>query len=314
MTMHIHQGVAGFYKIEAIRVDPNGEEISRRVVADWFENLITNQGLDRLATNYANENFPYCLVGSGATAPANGDTALVSPVASTSTQLSTSSGAQPSAPYYGYWRRQYRFGTGVAAGNLAEVGVGWGPSGNVLFSRALIKDSSGNPTTITVLADEILDVTYEVRNYPFLTGLAGSFVIGSTTYTTEMRAANVTTAYNIFQGGWGLENSMNPLNQNPTYLPVRLYADGAFGAITAEPTGSSNIEGKWDSVVAYVAGSKQLQVTAKWPVGTAITNGNMMFMASGGCTTQMSVSPGITKTNPQELKMVFTISWDRYTP
>lgn len=316
MNIELHHGVAGFYKIEAVRVDQDGQEIGRRVVADWFENLITNQGLDRLGGDYVSDTIRYCLVGSGSTAPTNGDTQLVSAVASTSTQQVSTSGAQPSAPYFGWQRKTYRFGAGVAAGNLSEVGIGWGPSGAVLFSRALIRDGSGNPTTITVLADEILDVTYELRNYPFLDGIAGSFTIGATTYTTEMRAANVTSDYGIFTGGWGLQKPFNVMMQNPTYLPTRLYAGASFGPITGEPTGATKtMSGLWNSSGSYVPGTYQRTATAKWPVGTEITNANMAFFAFGGCTTQMSISPAtLSKTNAQELTITVTVSWGRYTP
>ncbi len=44
------------------------------------------------------------------------------------------------------------------------MGIGWNanPSG-ALFSRALIVDAEGDPTTIAKLADEQLDVEYEFR-------------------------------------------------------------------------------------------------------------------------------------------------------
>ena len=158
ITMQHETQCAGWFKIEATR--PDG---TRRVLADWFPNLILNGGLDRMGANP--DYLSWCQVGSGSTAPVAAQTALVNRIAGTSTQQNNVSGAQASAPYYGWYRRTYRFAQGVAAGNLSEVGVGWATSGS-LFSRALILDGGGSPTTITVLSDEVLDVTYELRRYP----------------------------------------------------------------------------------------------------------------------------------------------------
>ena len=76
------------------------------------------------------------------------------------------------SPYYRWAKVTWRFGQGVAAGNISEVGLGWGNSN--LWNRALIKDANGNPTTITVLSDEYLDVVSEIRDYPTLSS-SGSF-------------------------------------------------------------------------------------------------------------------------------------------
>jgi hypothetical protein len=66
----------------------------------------------------------------------------------------------------------WRFGEGIAAGNIAEVGLGWGNA--TLWNRARIKDAQGKPTVITVFADEYLDVVSEIRVYP-AQSLEGSF-------------------------------------------------------------------------------------------------------------------------------------------
>lgn len=310
---NIHIGVAGYFKIEAIKVDGEGNEISRRVAADWFPNLILNQGLDRMADN--NDFMSSVQVGSGSTAPADTDTQLQSHIAGVGSITSNTYGAQSSAPYYGWRRNTWRFTAGTATGNLSEIGVGWSATGATLFSRSLIKDEEGNPTTITVLADEILDVTYELRNYPFLTDLPGSFDIGATTYTTSMRAANVTSEYGIFTGGWGV-NTRGPMSQNPAYLPCVLYAGATMGAITDMPTGAtSTLSGLWDSQSTYVPGTYTRTATCKWPVSSAITNVSHISFALGGCTTQMSLSPAtLSKTTAQELKITVTLTWGRYTP
>lgn len=179
--------VCGFYKIEAVK--KNGQ---RRLLADWFPNLITNSGLDRCANNsFLNR----CVVGSGTAAPSVADVELGNQVAANSSIHSLTKDVNNTSPYYVWWQFIFRFNEGVAAGNLSEVGVGT-ISGSTLnlFSRSLILDTYGDPTTITVLSDEYLDVTYEYRYYPYEGDVTGSIIftgnIGGT-YGYVLRQASI---------------------------------------------------------------------------------------------------------------------------
>ena len=147
--------IGGLYKIEAV----NAKTGKKRLLADWFPNLITNIGLDRIATNA--DFMSYCHVGTNSTTPTINDTALRTFVGSTNTITTSTYTVNSTSPYYASFIRVYRFNAGIAIGNLSEVGIGWSATGtgSVLFSRALILDSYGNPTTITFLSDEYLDVT-----------------------------------------------------------------------------------------------------------------------------------------------------------
>ena len=143
--------LAGYYKITAT----NKDTLEERVLADWFPNLITNNGLDLI-----NQGKPdmtrYCYVGSGSTAPTVNDSGLQNLVAVKMEgyiEFSTSS-AQATAPYYGYATRSWTFEPGAAVGNLSEVGCGKDALGVNIFSRSLITDALGNPITITVLAND----------------------------------------------------------------------------------------------------------------------------------------------------------------
>jgi len=179
---------------------------NNRLETDWFDNLITDNGLNLIGeTGDFLANFS---VGSGSTAPANSNTALVSEVATTGS-------AEPGAGVFAGTVaraidaglrecsivREYEFGEGVAAGNLSEIGIGW--YNTSLFSRALILDGALSPTTITVLSNEFLTVTYElVINQPTTdfsalisvdaTGTATAAHAG--TQLTDSAAAFLTTA------------------------------------------------------------------------------------------------------------------------
>src|SRR5690606_1520304 len=143
-------GLAGEYKIVARKADGSGD----RILADWFSNLITDAGLDNVVSGGWKA---FCHIGTGTLAPVESNSSLQTPVASTSSRsnvVTTNAGA-PS--YYSQSSVDYTFPVG--AGTYTEVGVSnkaHTDGTQLLFSRALIVDGSGNPTSITVLADEYL--------------------------------------------------------------------------------------------------------------------------------------------------------------
>jgi len=306
--MHIHHKVCGFFKIEAFKKDG-----SSRLLADWFPNLITDIGMDKLATDFHYMN--YCQVGSGNTVPSVSDIGLVSKVATNSNILSTTHTVSGTSPYYNRTIRIFQFNAGVAEGNLSEVGIGWGADSN-LFSRALILDIGGSPTTITVLSDEYLQVTYEFRHYPLETDATGTMVftgdIGGT-YDYILRCADITTDYNTYQVG---ASYYHPTTEGGHAGSSTSVYTGSVGAITGLPSGTSLQHGVTMSNSTYVAGSFTLQGS----LVLGITKGNI----SGGIGAltfewgfnkfQIGFSPSINKTNQYKLTLVFTKTWARYTP
>ena len=127
----------------------------------WFDNLITDRGL-RALLGY-DRISAYCVVGSSSQVPAATDTTLVNRISSARSSLSQEHGYD-ATDGTGWTRRTYSFSAGQATGNVREVGITLTTSstGNML-SRALVRDASGQPATITVLADEYLTVIYELR-------------------------------------------------------------------------------------------------------------------------------------------------------
>jgi hypothetical protein len=307
--------VCGFYKIEAVKKDG-----SRRLLADWFPNLILDQGLDRLAINY--DFMEYCQVGSGNTTPANSDIGLATPVASTNTHYSSSYGVNGSSPYYVYYQYVYRFAAGVAAGNLSEVGVGWN-TGDYLFSRSLILDIGGSPTSITVLSDEYLDVTYEYRFYPYESDVTGSLTftgdVGGT-YSYTLRQAYIssfvsrsgsasTPAYPV-----SMNNILSHYYAGTTYLTA---FTGSLGAITSGPSSLQDIL-NYTQIVnnTYTAGTFTLTCTitaniADWNYSPGIAG---ILFTWGPRHYQIGFGSVLPKTNQDKLTLTFTHTWARYTP
>lgn len=188
----IEYSCSGEYEFRVVGGPRDGLLLSRS------KNLITDYGLDCLtgnnmggAINLVDGPMYSCHIGNGTTTPSVSDVALAGSTTYWTTtvqsQVPASENVSPvtdgSGTYYEV-QRTFRFSNAGLAGNFTEVGVGRSSGG--LFSRALIVDAGGNPTSITILSGEQLDVTYKLRIYApaavnSLVG-SGSFVINTVTY------------------------------------------------------------------------------------------------------------------------------------
>jgi hypothetical protein len=285
----------GKYKI-MVGKKPGGIESEQRIVTDWFTNLITDGGLNHLGSNSFNQSSGYCQVGEGSTTPSVEDVNLTDYVAYTQTRATTDTVDIPSL----YQQRvtTYSFGLGVAAGNLTEVGVGWGTSEN-LFSHALILDAEGSPTSITVLSDEYLTVVYSYRIY----GLPADST-GSVTFTGNIAGTyNWTLRHSIFTD-WFIIRPFNYTTHAGAY-------DGSIGIINSDPSGDQDLL-DCTAYTAYVSGSLTTSVT----VSASIEKGNL---ASGIKSIrfhlveywQVEFDPVIPKTDQDTLSITFEMTWGR---
>jgi len=150
-----------------------------------FSNLITDIGLERWGSDSIGNK---CFIGSGSTPPTVNDTALVAQLASsTATVDLTTWKAYSAAERWTEATIVYRFSPGVTLNSIAEVGVGWVGG---LWSRALIRDQNGNPITIQLLSDEVLDVYYTLR-IQFPEDASGSITIDGVAYDWILRPAEL---------------------------------------------------------------------------------------------------------------------------
>lgn len=319
-ALSANSGYAGWFKMEAFRVDESGVEIpgSRRIAADWFPNLITNAGLDFLGTTGTTPVQGYCRVGSGNTAPANSNTALVSQVAVSNTLQAETTGVNRTGTFYGWRRRTNRFAAGAAAGTLAEVGVS-PAAASALFSRALILDGGGAPTTITVLSDEVLDVTYELRIYPTLADATGTVTIAAVVYSWTARPLTNVAYDDAWSATIGQGIGFNTNSGNVSIAgPSVVAAIPAQGATPSSPVFAGAMVPQ-----AYTSGQYARSFLIDMGLNDAnIAGGIGGFFAavqanstgqSGGAWT-WGLSPKLPKTS--QFVSTFTVrqTWGRYTP
>lgn len=274
-----------------------GDLSSPRLVAD-FPNLITNGGLDRIGSGDSFLNF--IQVGTGNTLPTVTDTSMTNFRAATSTTTPTApdtSICANSAPYYTEYQMSKRFAAGEATGNLAEVGVAWGAGANTLFSHALILDTGGNPTTISLANDEILDVQYTLRvNAPTVDVTAT--VNG---YTTTTRAARVTDTNTWKAHGFSLWWGS-------------VFSTQTLGDVTSMPSGQSYSQVTGGTVFdTYVSGtySRTGSSTFHLDYGNAPGGIGSAFLIVGFGAWQLSFDPVIPKDNTKQLVLNWTTSWTR---
>ncbi|OYT14566.1 MAG: hypothetical protein B7C24_17645 [Bacteroidetes bacterium 4572_77] len=186
-ALNTSTGVCGRYKLRKFKKTKSGKPYDI-VDTGWFDNLITNTGLDSMLTV---DNFVYeIVVGTGNSTPLVTNTSLDNLVTSKYTSQSFSGAIEYGTDLWYVTRQKYtQFPEGDAAGNLQEVGVQTATGD--LVSRALIVDDLGNPTTLTVLSNEFLTVEYEFRQYPVMSDITGTIVFtgskaGSYDYTMRL--------------------------------------------------------------------------------------------------------------------------------
>ena len=262
--------------------------------SSWFPNIVLNQGLERLGYGGV---MNYCRVGVGSSAPLATQTQLDQQVASTSTtEGSDSYGVNPSRGY-SYIRRTYRFNSGSAAGNITEVGLGWGASGpESLFNRAMIRDTSGNITTVTVLSDEVLDVLVELRSYVSLTPKSAVATISSVQYDLVIQPF--------------IESSSGIFNSSYYCSGAQGYS-GSITGVSSRPPGSLDSFGVTNK--NYIGASLKKQFEIYW----GLNQGNAAPLKTVVCSTpycsyQVELNPPIPKTSETVLKLSFEVSWGRY--
>lgn len=291
MNIDLETKVSGEYRIEII--NKFGDVIND---SGFFKNLITNNGLNLRATT-ANTAL-YCQVGTGSATPSFTDTTLSSYLASQSGSSTLSN--SPSSPFYTQRSVTYTFPVGAVVGNITEIGVSPTSGSGNLFSRALILDGSGNPTSMTILSSEQLRVTYVFRIYAPLNDVTGTIDISGKSYSYTIRAGNL-TSLSYFSTDYSESNAS----------PAPFATNGSIGAITSIPSGT--IVSISMSAGSYINGSYSINHT----ISASASQGNLsggisaLFYTSGSISFQIGFSPAIPKTSLNAFSLTVNHSWSR---
>jgi hypothetical protein len=304
-----HSQFAGRFRLRVYRNDG-----TLRRDTGWFNNLITNNGLDYPVLGPtqafgARFMFPQCFVGTGSATPSFTDTSLQAYLASSN----AAGPAVPAAAFVAgpppYWQQfsSYRFSTGTAAGNISEIAIGASPTN--IFNRALILDNLGNPTTITVLADELLDVTYEFRVYPPTTDEVATFAINGVSQSITTRSFGHHTAYAVpeIMSGIKLDSAYTTATSfvkatNTALVPLTGYPTFAGGSVHENTT----------TFAPYTVGSCQRDFTCSYSLTEMNGSHYMLYIDWVYGHRQFLLSSPLTKTNVQYLSITGRFTWGRY--
>ena len=283
-----------------------------------FPNMILNSGLDRFWTGDFGSPCP--ALGVGTSEPSPTDVGLQAMRYEGNYVYTTGSnwiaGKEPD--WVSTWKVSWRIPANAAVGTFTEVGVKGFTPGSPFWCRALILDEQGNPSTITVLADEYLDVVYALNFHPNLEDEVSTFEMNGNTYTVTSRPAVISGV-----GCGGLSGSTGRIYSLTGAGRGGMWATQELGPITGRPSGTgvnTTLEKSYQQQ-PYEAGSYTKKVLISWGLDQANVAGGIgsIVIDEGNprMTTQMSFNPKIPKNNTNELSLMFAIRvyrWEGATP
>lgn len=164
---------AGFFRLVVSGGERGTVDLGKELghVDGLIPNLILDNGIKLFLSNItyydtAKLTYGYIQLGTGNSTPNPQQLGLDNYGVGGGSTLSSGgvSYGYNSVDGYGWTRKSHQFGAGVAAGTWAEIASAPAATGNC-FSRALIVDVNGAPTTITILENEFLTVTYVLRSW-----------------------------------------------------------------------------------------------------------------------------------------------------
>lgn len=309
-------GLSGRYKLEQYSGDGEIKFSSE------FGNLITDDGLTMMGTFEAtgtNGYMQWVSLNSDNSTPMPDDGVEEGDVEYRSNTATRTSDTYIETPEQGgVLSRRFILPALTSNQNFSSILVGmlFNSAGRRLFSRALIRDPQGDPTTITGLTGDVFVVTYDLEFIPQgevsgtleLTGTKGGI------YEWTARPANidlpdgVAASNNNFLGR-RLHAAMNAVGT--TGATNRTYT-GDLGPTTGVPTGTVNTV-VMDLVadVTSLAEEHRTLITYRNGHRAHPTTISCYVCRMGPFCYQIQFFPPIVKTNPGILELNFELGWGR---
>lgn len=190
-----------------------------------FTQLITTSGLSAVMSGGVTAATAKCKFGVGTTPPSISNTTLSAPLSPEALRSTSNTGTILSYPFGATFTSTYVFPVGSFTGeSISEVG--FLSTGNVLFSRTLIKDRQGNPTTIRVLNNEAITVVYTIRKFgvaptmvPITPSVIGSNLIVAGLSSKQANSWGVNAGINFTRLAFETSTTLYPIDTNISTLP-----------------------------------------------------------------------------------------------
>ena len=304
--MNTNIGMAGEFRCVVKKSDG-----SIKTDTGYQKNLILDQGLDFFGGGNGTNMMEFCIIGSGNSKPLTSqnklDSSITAYVKGTDFSAKYDYDASRDGNLYKTNKvRKYTF-NGLNNANISEVGLASEFSSSIdyyLCTRALIKDSQGVPTTITVLSGEVLEIYYKLWQVFDTTDKVGTInlldgVGGSVAYNYSSKVVTDT------------DESVNYFGNSATFYN-RWY--DIYPSTNTSTASYSSPDTYWYS--NYVDGSHKIVVT--FPLGIGDANGNIRLMTIPSFSLwqirfgSVANDSPITKTSTQTLSIPIEVSWGRY--
>ena len=292
----------------------------------WFKNLLTDTGFENWVGSAGTGTetlFSWCGLGNGSTPPTNGD----STISAVGARFAKVIGADAletvvAASNVLTCTTAYISAVAGASYTVSEVGIFSASTGGILVSRALIKDVTGTPTSITINPGEYLKVLYKVQVTVDLADKTGSFVWNAVTYNYTARPTSWNTALGaspkdttnfwVWPKGLVSDAPSNGFGLNRAIA----HESNTLAAVTARPSYSSGAAAGTRTLVAYTANSKARKVEYIFGASEGNVAGgiggvlldNSSYGASGF---QIAFTPKIPKVSPTTFKVAITHQFSR---
>lgn len=311
-------GISGRFKIDVL--NPKGELVKDKCLPEQ-KNLVTEAGLRALISEKRDVRL---VLGTGSTTPQREDVRLDNTLTVYNSSM-TFKGASSKGDTFFEVSKEFVFNLGQVVGNITELGLaGWytSLSSYTLITRALIKDASGDATSIEVLEDEQIKITYTLRleidgtNEPYSIMVEKDGDLTEHTITPKFKLQDWNELHRLFGGMSRVHNGMirvgidkgysNIGSEEPDSATNNNYA-GSFSE--DRKTYTVNVEAfaginKWVGDISYVGVSDCL--TDNSSGGFNISNPEKEIYQ--GTAFVWQVDPPITKTNEQVMEMTCSVS------
>lgn len=307
MSACMNTAVGGRYRVEVS--DAATGELKKDT--GWFDNLITNQGLDTFGTMTSGaSNITTCRVGSGTATPVVTDVGLQTPLNGTAyyTWFSNTFTQLPDNVRKFSTTYRYKFDAGAVVGTIREVTVGWGANNVSAFSRSLLKDVGGNPIEVTVTSTDLVTIYYELSTYVTTVDTISTVNIGGNSYTLTIRPLNVTSG---MTSRWASAEGSYSASRGLYYVVSANIGDMTWDSTTSVTVSSNNAT---YTTANYVNGSYERLITLNITNGAVVNVRALALVTSYMCIGWWGFifDRDVVKAANQKLDFKVKMKWGRY--
>lgn len=315
-------GISGRFKLDVL--NSKGKLVEDKCLPEQ-KNLVTESGLSQFLSN--NSTSFRLALGTGSTPPQREDVMLdnfltYSPDAYGTSFTGLGYVTRIDSTSYES-TREFVFDLGQVVGNITELGLVYGFGYNetpTLVTRALIKDALGNATSIELLEDEQLRVTYTLQmkisdsSEPYTLSVNNDGTLEEHTVTPFFAWRDLDYNYGFFVG-----RNVNYLHQaicTSLASDRSISSTGDSGNVGngsfSEDRKTYSIEfevyagiNKWNGETAWVG---VLDHMRPGKVGSFSYNSSTGSYSTGSTTFIWQIDPPITKTNDQVMEITCSLS------